>query len=385
VADTHVRLGQIAGWAVYLGMSWTWCIGMFLPVLVMRELGLAGAIVFAIPNVLGAAAMGWLIRSPDQSRRIIGENRTACIWFSLITIVYHAYFAAWMIRKIAGPGAGVAIPVTFLIFWAVLSRKRGGNFLAAGIALAVSAGVMAWGFAKGDFPYPAQPVEGTRLAAANNFLLAPAWLFGFLCCPYLDLTFHAARQALAPRESRAAFSLGFGVIFLAMLALTVCYSGWLVIGFDPVTQRRLEFILAAHLIVQSCLTCALHLRVIGRVQSRFTTVQLAGFAAMLIVAVIAGLMIWNEVAYNGITLGEYIYRGFLGFYGLVFPSYVWLRMLEPRRSMLRVITVIVIALPLFFLGFIAEQMQFFYPGVMIVVLSKFLPDMQNTRRGEASV
>ena len=26
-------------WAIYLGMSWTWCIGMFLPVLLIRDFG----------------------------------------------------------------------------------------------------------------------------------------------------------------------------------------------------------------------------------------------------------------------------------------------------------------------------------------------------------
>jgi hypothetical protein len=355
-------------------MSWTWCIGMFLPVLLMRELGLAGVILFAIPNVLGAAAMGWLIKSHDQSRRLIGENRFACIWFSLITIVYHAYFAAWMIRKIAGPGSGIAVAITFIIFWLILRWKRGGNFLAPVIALAVTAGVMAWGWYKNDLPWLAQPVQGTRLAVGNNFLLAPALLFGFLCCPYLDLTFHAARQALNPNESRAAFSIGFGVIFAAMLALTVCYSGWLVVGFDPMAQRRLAFILAAHLIVQSCLTCALHLRVIGRVQTRFPAGQLITFGVFLVAAIIAGVTVKDGITFNNVSLGEYIYRGFLGFYGLAFPAYVWLRMLEPRRSMLRVVTVIIIALPMFILGFIAEQMQFFYPGVMIVVLAKFLPD-----------
>ena len=32
-------------WAVYLGVSWTWCIGMFLPVLIMRDYGIAGWLV----------------------------------------------------------------------------------------------------------------------------------------------------------------------------------------------------------------------------------------------------------------------------------------------------------------------------------------------------
>ncbi|HTL30770.1 MAG TPA: hypothetical protein VL282_16180, partial [Tepidisphaeraceae bacterium] len=35
------------GWAIYLGMSWTWCIGMFLPVLLVRDYGFWGWLVFA--------------------------------------------------------------------------------------------------------------------------------------------------------------------------------------------------------------------------------------------------------------------------------------------------------------------------------------------------
>ena len=48
-----LRPAQITTWAIYLGTSWTWCIGMFLPVLVLRELGLTGFLSFAIPNIVG--------------------------------------------------------------------------------------------------------------------------------------------------------------------------------------------------------------------------------------------------------------------------------------------------------------------------------------------
>jgi hypothetical protein len=51
--------GSTLGWANYLGMSWTWCIGMFLPVLLVRDYGIGAWWIFAIPNVVGAAAMGW--------------------------------------------------------------------------------------------------------------------------------------------------------------------------------------------------------------------------------------------------------------------------------------------------------------------------------------
>ncbi|MBV8780683.1 MAG: hypothetical protein JO353_04735, partial [Phycisphaerae bacterium] len=53
--------GHWLGWAIFLGVSWTWCIGMYLPVLLVRDYGFWGWVVFAIPNVVGAAAMGWTI------------------------------------------------------------------------------------------------------------------------------------------------------------------------------------------------------------------------------------------------------------------------------------------------------------------------------------
>jgi len=364
----------VAGWAVYLAMSWTWCIGMYLPVLLMRELGIGGVITFAIPNIVGAAAMGWAIRDAGQSRRIIGEHRPAFVWFSLITIVYHAFFAAWMIRRIAGPNAGAIVAGAFLMFWLILQWKIGGQFLAALLALAVSLAAIGWGIWRGDLPYVAQPVGADRLDPINNLWLGPAWTFGFLCCPYLDLTFHAARQALSRTQARAAFTFGFGIIFPVMLAITVGYSGWLAVGFDRARYPQLALFLSAHLIVQSCLTVALHVRQIPRVQQRASIWQFLAFMTILILAVLLGVWDRSQFRYNGIALGEIIYRAFLGFYGLVFPAYVWLRMCPPHRSLLRVGTVILIAAPLYWLGFADERMGFIVPGVLIVVLAKLLPD-----------
>jgi hypothetical protein len=354
-------------------MSWTWCIGMFLPVLIMRELGFPGVVTFAIPNIVGAAAVGWVIRTAAQSRQMITENREAFVWFSLITIVYNTFFAAWMIRRLAGPEAGPAAAALFFLFWAILHWKKGGQFLAPLIALAVSICVMAWGFHRGDLPDLAHPVGVMRLNPIDNLWLAPAWILGFLCCPYLDLTFHAARQAMSAREARTAFTFGFGVIFTLMLAMTVAYSGWF-IAFDPGRYPQVAMILSAHLLIQCCLTVAMHVRQISPHDRRPSFGHFLLFAIILLLAV--GLGVWpgSQFSYDEISLGEMVYRVLLGFYGLVFPAYVWLRILPPRRSLLRVIIVIVIAAPMYWLGFAQEQMIFIVPGVLIVVLSKFLPE-----------
>jgi hypothetical protein len=48
--------------------------------------------------------------------------------------------------------------------------------------------------------------------------LAPVCVFGFLACPYLDLTFHRARQR--SNRPRASFGWGFGFFFLLMFVFT---------------------------------------------------------------------------------------------------------------------------------------------------------------------
>src|SRR6059058_3078406 len=87
-------------WAAYLASSWTWCIGMFLPVLLVRDYGVWGWIVFAIPNILGAAAMGWVIRSPEQSRSIVAVHQPAIVIFSTVTAAFQVFFAAWIFQRL---------------------------------------------------------------------------------------------------------------------------------------------------------------------------------------------------------------------------------------------------------------------------------------------
>ena len=89
-------------WAAFLGCSWTWCIGMFLPVLLVRDYGVWGWVVFAVPNVLGAAAMGWVLSDPARSSQLVERHRAACVCFSLITIVFHVFFVRWLVGRMLG-------------------------------------------------------------------------------------------------------------------------------------------------------------------------------------------------------------------------------------------------------------------------------------------
>ncbi|HWB19699.1 MAG TPA: hypothetical protein VG711_05310, partial [Phycisphaerales bacterium] len=82
-------------WGVFCACSWTWCIGMYLPRIMIERWGWPGFLVFAVPNVIGCAAMGYVVKSAARSREIGSRHGRAMIAFSIVTIAYHAFFLTW--------------------------------------------------------------------------------------------------------------------------------------------------------------------------------------------------------------------------------------------------------------------------------------------------
>jgi hypothetical protein len=76
---------------------------MFLPVLLVRDFGLGGFVVFAIPNILGAAGMGWVLRHEGASERLLVRHLAACFWFSRITVAFQFFFLGWMLTSMGFP------------------------------------------------------------------------------------------------------------------------------------------------------------------------------------------------------------------------------------------------------------------------------------------
>jgi hypothetical protein len=352
---------------------------MFLPVLLLRDLGIWGFVVFAVPNVLGAAAMGWVMKSREDSRRFVAAHRDACVWFSLITIVFHAFFMSWIIRHLLGPRAGFAVMAAFLFFWIILQWRQHGRIVASVAALLMSAMFLGWGFYRGELPWVAHAVPPLALPSIDAVWLVPVCAFGFILCPYLDLTFHTARQELNPLESRAAFGIGFGVVFLLMILCTLSYSGWVAAGFNLASHPQIALILSFHIIIQSCQTAALHVRELSHEDHKIRVSHFLVFSAMLMIAVLLGAIDHPRFALQGMRFGEVVYRCFLVFYALVFPAYLWLCVIPIRRSALRLAVVVAMALPFYGMGFIEKQMIFLLAGVAIPVVAKFLPEARAQR------
>ena len=350
---------------------------MFLPVLLVRDLGVWGWIVFAVPNVVGAAAMGWVLSRPGQSERMVRDHLPACAAFSAVTIAFHVFFLLWFVPRLVGlPAAAVALALAAIYLLFTATRQK----------LDLSAAVMVWAFSLamlclflnrgGRVQLP--PAVPNRIGAA---WLAPVCIFGFLLCPYLDLTFHRARQALVAGQSRISFGLGFGVCFFAMIIFSLLYAStlWPLLAGDWREHVRpaLGVIIAAHMIVQTAFTLAVHTR-------SFVTAEMNRGAVLMLVALaqialFLGLGANLLPRYHNLDAGEVIYRLFMAFYGLAFPTYVWLCIVPGRdrrcgvsEGRIRALVLgVAVAAPMFWMGFIENRMVWLAPGLMVVLLSRF--------------
>lgn len=380
-AAKKTSLGSAAIWAVFLAVSWTWCIGMFLPVLMLRDYGIFGFVVFAAPNVVGAAVMGWLIRSGESSRSSVAKHLTLVRAFSVVTIAFHVWFVWYLthsgwVQRDWWPWLAIGI---FAL--ALFSGLRADSPSEALVPYGISVAVIAFALLAGiqiNIPAPA-----ARAFAGIPALvwLAPVCIFGFLLCPYLDATFHRARQNMDAGSARFAFTIGFGVFFLAMILFTLVYSG-LLLGNSLAAPRVLTAIVL-HMLVQSGFTCGLHLREIVHSSSVADKVKIGGsIGALGVVAILAGMAaVFGFEIHENIAPGfEKGYLIFLSAYGLLFPAYVWLVMIPTRRSKGRPeplhltlwIAACVLAAPMFWLGFVEKREWWLAPGLLIVLVARVL-------------
>jgi hypothetical protein len=357
-------------WAGFLGSSWTWVIGLLWPALLVRDFGLWGWIAFAVPNVAGAAAFGFVLGRPELSRRVLTHHAAVASRFSEVTIAFHVFAAGWVLWALAGYQAAAAGAAVAVATWLVgYSRSRwlatvGLAAMAISIALLIAWWTGATRLADISLA-TATTGPGTRLSPRDLLWVSPGLAMGFLLCPYLDLTFHRARQATAAMTGQVAFTLGFGGFFLAMIVFSLLYavpgtwlfaSGQLPADVPPWAI----WVLAAQIAVQAGLSTGLHLHEVSEHRGH------AGRHRVLALAVAGGaLAYWalrpDQPGLWGMSPAETVYRCFILFYGLIFPGYVWLVMIPTRRGVSQGMRIALwlgttaLALPLAFFGFVGEQ------------------------------
>ncbi|MEC9373439.1 MAG: hypothetical protein VYC34_06315, partial [Planctomycetota bacterium] len=325
-------IGPVAGGA-FLACSWTWCIGMFLPVLLIGDFGWPAFLVFAIPNMLGAAAMGAVLRSSAHAAAFRERRLRACVCFSWITIAFHVFFLSWIaVDFLSLPPIYLnrAEQPLLLDVYSIISGPAvlaplfaGGAYIAAlafcgmrwrrWVRLApllwiASIALCAVAFTGAAYDGLLAPPSWGVSSSTGLLWLAPVCIFGFALCPYLDLTFLRTRIELEGAAGRNAFLAGFLGFFPVMIGLTLLYAGRLVFEWS------LSGLIIAHLMMQSIYTMGVHLHELRRAPWPASRLQRAlTLAAPLALAAVPIALkddLWNDDAY----------RVFMGAYGLLFPA-----------------------------------------------------------------
>lgn len=347
------------GWGLFCSASWTWCIGMFLPFVMLQRYGWIGFWIFFVPNVIGCAGFG-LLQSTERVRALRERLLPLCGWFSLVTIAYQAFFAGWMLPSVGG----FAVVLGGLLS-ARLLRERAWLWMSVAVAVATGCAVAAHLRGGG---WPTLDANGSR-PASDVIALAPAVALGFLACPFLDLTFHRARLRSGSRLTFAVFGVAFG---FTLLSVALWWS-------DALRGPVRDGALLALWSVQLAFTIGAHARegsapaVDGLARPAHLTALSAVWAAL------SGLALgWAvRVPEVGDFAGEWAYLALLGFYGLVFPFALLLRRRIPHALL---IAVILVASPFYAQAFIGGRTAFLWgPIVALAVLWMATKDKDGTK------
>jgi hypothetical protein len=375
-------------WGAFLAVSWTWVIGMFLPVLLVKDFGGWAWVIFAVPNCIGAAAMGWTMRSAEHSRQFVIRHAIACRVFSLVTIAFHIFFVSWMLPLRLGPWGYAASAVLVQLAFTPLIKTR-ATLVISVIILLLSTSLAGVLWTRGALQVPAM----TPMQPGDFLGLSLVCLLGFLLCPYLDLTFHRARQATTHAGAKVAFGVGFCVMFLSMIVMTLLYTKTLFTTTDIST-----LLLMIHIGVQAAFTVMAHAASLqqqadsrddrGNTRSALGAALAIGFTAAVVahLGVQAGWLypgITSQgITLGGMTIGELLYRSFMSFYGLVAPAYLLIAFARRQPDVRWWIATLLLAAPFYWIGFMHAAMTWTTVGVAIVICMSLICRIIRTKAAD---
>ena len=363
------------GWGLFCTSSWTWCIGMWLPMIVIARWGWPGFWVFAVPNVLGCAAMGYIVGSRAKSEALVESHRGPMRWFSVFTIGFQLF---WLTAVLSFMGIDwtwlVIAPIGVLLLGGIASLMPSACWLLFSFAVFIAIAVN-FGFVGIE---PLERIADRGISPPIELWgVAPLITLGFLFSPYLDLTFHRARRETPCTNSFAIF----GTTFLLVL-LFVC-AAWM--------NHALALLLALWA-GQLLFTVGAHLRELR------ATGQPGGWGANRILVAIAflpAILAWGLLGLGcgqptlfadgsgaGHPLLVDMYLRFIAFYALIVPAWV-LAFMGPRRPTRRtpsayviLAVALLIGLPMAELGMIHSTTWtttwWAIPAVVVVVLAAVL-------------
>lgn len=352
---------------------------MFLPVILVREFDAPGWAAFAIPNVLGAAALPFVLRTPEASERYVARHLGAMKWFSAVTIAFHAMFLTWMI-PLVGPSMyvatsgwssmlGAAGAIAVALAGLAASRLSLRSLCGGALALWAISAALCWLALLFGAPSVEWALREPSTRGVDLLCLAPIMTFGFALCPYLDLTFQRIRRESPSPAAQTSFGFGFGFLFAAMIMGSLMYSTVLI-------EPRSNLPLLAHFILQSAFTIGVHARELrlapGGGASRWV---IAPTLVGVLVALLSNVSLWGPLQLTS----ERVYLCILGLYAVAFPAYVWITARRESTSAAPSFPVAargvwaattLLTAPMLWLGFIEHRWFWLAPAAVLAVLSR---------------
>jgi len=376
-------LFAILGWAAYLGTSWTWVIGMILPALLIRDLGITGFFIFALPNCIGAAAMGSILKG-RVARSLPSRHMGMILTFSIVTVAYHFYIAGYLLPDLLGPLSLILFVLSGLCAAGLIMKWRDkGALWFSLVAWTISITCFVTALCIPEASAFQIYNEAPLLDSSYAWFFLPASIGGFMLCPYLDATFIRARAKTQGVSGALAFKIGFLIFFASMIVFTTAYGHELIDSFAGENTRLTGVwatLLIIHIPLQMGLTVAYHCREIyssvehnikerkKNIEDDDTSLQSKIFAKYPLLSWRIGIVTICTIAFLGvfllglllknisfewfrafkfthqieniyeayqlerfISVGEIGYRCLLICYGTLFPAYVMLMMLPTLK------------------------------------------------------
>ncbi len=139
---------------------------------------------------------------------------------------------------------------------------------------------------------------------------------------------------------------------------------------------------AFHITAQAGFTFATHLRALPRPRGGDWILWLSAavLASLAIFAIHQDMWFTVKQLKLAMLSGQLMYHLFMSFYGLIFPAYVWICMVPINgyapgptgRAMIVLVAAITIAAPMFWMGFVVQQMPWLIPGLVVVLGARLL-------------
>lgn len=383
---------------------------MFLPVLLLRDMGPWSFAAFALPNCIGAALLAWWMRDSAASHRFVSTHRQAIRVFSLVTLAFQWFFVAWIAtgRGFSLQSLAVLAPLIAAIVLFPRSLTSDGHRRSFSLATLLSSVLLLGYFFVQFRPQDAFAALAPPLRTGDHLwpLLAVSSL-GFLCCPLLDGTFHTVKQRSESATGKPEFALGFLVFFAALIGGTLLYGAYLIVDVannaNAIIPGNLPTVVLVYIMLQLGFTIIAHERWVNQFGSDMgdmgTQKQSGLNEGLALGALLVGLVLggFGPALIGGLNINtikldmlprEVIYRGFLAFYGLLAPLYVIGCALNvgifasraPGASLPRLaalVAIAAIATPFYYKGFIERDTPQLFAGVAIAMLgamgTRFLP------------